>query len=342
MLSQPVRKHLELVSSYQPKLNLRETEIAIKKLKDFFERALAEELHLTRVSAPLFVQPESGLNDNLNGVERPVGFSVAALDHHRCEIVHSLAKWKRFALKRYGFAPGEGLYTDMNAIRRDEELDHLHSLYVDQWDWERIILHEERSVDTLRTIVRRIYRCFLRTNQFIRAEYPHLECSLPESIHFITTQELEDEYPKLSPKEREDAAAKRWGAVFLQGIGGRLRSGQRHDGRSPDYDDWNLNGDILFWYPSLQQAVEVSSMGIRVDEQTLKDQLTEAGCENRNQLPFHSALLRGELPYTVGGGIGQSRLCMFFLEKVHIGEVQASVWPEEMTAACEAQRIDLL
>ncbi len=342
MLSQRVQDHLQLCSAYQPKLSLRETEVAIKKLKDYFERALAEELNLTRVSAPLFVQPESGLNDNLNGTERPVGFSVAAMDHSRCEIVHSLAKWKRLALKRYGFAPGEGLYTDMNAIRRDEELDHLHSLYVDQWDWERIIQHGERTPATLRAVVDGIYRCFTRTAKYIMSQYSCLECMLPAEITFVTAQELEDRYPNLSPKEREDAIAAEKKAVFLMGIGGRMRSGQRHDGRAPDYDDWNLNGDILFWYPALQQAVEVSSMGIRVDERALWEQLQLANCENRAELPFHKALLNGELPYTVGGGIGQSRLCMFFLEKVHIGEVQASVWPSEMVQACEAQHIELL
>ncbi len=342
MLSQKVQNHLQLCSAYQPKLSLRETEVAIKKLKDFFERALAEELNLTRVSAPLFVQPESGLNDNLNGTERPVGFSVAAMDQNRCEIVHSLAKWKRLALKRYGFASGEGLYTDMNAIRRDEELDHLHSLYVDQWDWELIIPREDRTPETLRTIVGGIYRCFVRTAEHIMSQYSCLECSLPDEITFVTAQELEDRFPKLSPKEREDAIAEEKKAVFLMEIGGRMRSGQRHDGRAPDYDDWSLNGDILFWYPALQQAVEVSSMGVRVDESALRQQLQLANCENRAELPFHKALLNGELPYTVGGGIGQSRLCMFFLEKVHIGEVQASVWPPEMVQACEGKCIDLL
>lgn len=342
MLISTTQKHLRIPHDYAPKLSLRETEIAIKKLKDFFERTLAAELNLTRVSAPLFVQPDSGLNDDLNGVERPVGFDLSSVPDGYCEIVHSLAKWKRLALKRYGFSTGEGLYTDMNAIRRDELLDNLHSLYVDQWDWERIIGDSDRSGTFLEETARAVYRCFLQTAAFIRSEFPCLTPSLPSSITFVSTQELEDTYPELSPTEREDAAAREHGAVFLTNIGGRLRSGARHDGRAPDYDDWSLNGDILFWYPPLEQAIELSSMGIRVDPAALQRQLAEAGCPQRAALPFHSELLAGHLPLTIGGGIGQSRLCLFFLEKVHIGEVQASVWPADMIAECEEHSVVLL
>ncbi len=331
-----------LAKDYVVKLPLRETEVAIKKLKDYFERALAEELDLTRVSAPLFVRPESGLNDNLNGTERPVDFDVSAINGGQCEIVHSLAKWKRLALKRYGFHVGEGLYTDMNAIRRDEELDNLHSIYVDQWDWEKIITKQDRTRDTLVETVKNIYRVFQNTAQYISDQYFCLNPMLPEEITFITTQELEDMYPGLTAKEREDAITQSKKAVFLMEIGGVLRSGLKHDGRAPDYDDWSLNGDILFWYPLLHQAVEVSSMGIRVDEHTLVSQLQAASCEHRTGFQFHKELLSGNLPYTIGGGIGQSRLCMFFLEKLHIGEVQSSVWSKEILAACEGRNIELL
>ncbi len=328
---------------YKGKLTLLETEIAIKKLKDFFERTLAAALNLTRVSAPLFVRPDSGLNDNLNGIERAVGFDVPAIggDGH-CEIVHSLAKWKRLALKRYGFSVGEGLYTDMNAIRRDEDLDNLHSIYVDQWDWEKSIAQSERTSENLQAIVRKIYQAFKNTADYITKEYPCLTNNLPDEITFVTTQELEDSYPTLTAKEREDAITSKHKAVFLMQIGGALRSGDIHDGRAPDYDDWSLNGDILFWYPVLQKAVEVSSMGIRVDERVLMSQLITAGCEERVAFPFHQALLSGNLPYTVGGGIGQSRLCMFFLEKAHIGEVQSSVWSDHMMQECEGLDIKLL
>jgi len=333
---------LLIPENYDPKLPLRETEVAIKKLKDFFERALADELHLTRVSAPLFVQPESGLNDNLNGVERPVDFTILAVPDGQCEIVHSLAKWKRLALKRYGFSIGEGLYTDMNAIRRDEQLDNLHSLYVDQWDWEKTLSKEQRSQVVLHETVEAIYRCFQKTGYYIEEQYSCLEPNLPESLAFVTAQQLEDWYPDLAPNEREDAIAREKKAVFVSKIGGRLRSGQRHDGRAPDYDDWNLNGDLIFWYPPLECAVEMSSMGIRVDERTMTVQLQESGCTDRALLPFHSQVLDGSLPSTIGGGIGQSRLCMYFLEKVHIGEVQASVWPKDMAEQCEAYGIALL
>lgn len=327
---------------YKPLLPLRETEVAIKKLKDFFEHALARELNLTRVSAPLFVRPETGLNDNLNGVERPVDFDAKGLGGRRCEIVQSLAKWKRMALKKYGFETGEGLYTDMNAIRRDEDLDSLHSIYVDQWDWERIITKEERTPATIKKTVALIYKVFLETEEYINREYPVLERVLPSEISFVSTQELEDRYPNLSPRERENEICREKRAVFVMQIGGLLKSGIKHDGRAPDYDDWELNGDIFFWYPLLGQAFELSSMGIRVDEISLVRQIKAAGCMDRLDLPFHQDLLMHNLPYTIGGGIGQSRLCMFFLKKVHIGEVQSSAWPEQMIRECENSNIPLL
>ncbi|MGE5549076.1 MAG: aspartate--ammonia ligase [Bacteroidota bacterium] len=338
----PVGTERALPLDYQPKLNLRETEIAIKQLKDFFEVRLAAALNLTRVSAPLFVRPETGLNDNLNGIERPVAFGVKDLAEAPCEVVQSLAKWKRLALRRYGFRTGEGLYTDMNAIRRDEILDNLHSLYVDQWDWEVIIPPEARNMETLREIVRRIYGVFLAAEEYICGLYPALSRKLPPEIFFITAQELADMYPQLSPKEREDEIAREHGAVFLAQIGGPLREGKPHDGRAPDYDDWTLNGDIIFWYPLLAKAFEVSSMGIRVDPETLDRQLAHVCAEDRRELPFHRDLLAGKLPQTAGGGIGQSRICMFFLDKAHIGEVQASVWPEATLAACEKAAVPLL
>lgn len=322
-------------------LSLLETEIAIKQIKDFFETELAKTLKLTRVSAPLFVKPETGLNDDLNGHERPVAFDLKAMKSE-VQIVHSLAKWKRMALHRYGFSPYEGLYTDMNAIRRDEDLDALHSIYVDQWDWEKIILKEDRHEEKLRDIVTRIYEVFKKTSYHIEALYPMLKQDLPEEITFITAQELEDLYPEKTAKEREDLITKEKKAVFIMKIGGVLKSGMPHDGRAPDYDDWELNGDIIFWNDILGRAFELSSMGIRVDEEALEKQLSIAGCEDRKSLQFHSQLLAGKLPYTVGGGIGQSRICMYFLKKAHIGEVQVSVWPESMEAACEASGIFLL
>lgn len=333
---------LIIPQDYKAILDLKETEIAIKKVKDFFEKALSKSLNLTRVSAPLFVKGETGLNDNLNGVERPVDFSIKALKEEKAEIVHSLAKWKRMALHRYGFIPGEGLYTDMNAIRRDEDLDNIHSIYVDQWDWEKVILREQRSIDFLKEIVSEIFKVFKATEGYISEEYPSMDKILPEDIFFITSQELEDLYPSLSTKEREDAICKEKGAVFLMQIGGTLKSGEKHDGRSPDYDDWTLNGDLLFWYPVLDRALELSSMGIRVDKKALEKQLAISECEERKELPFHKMLLSEELPFTIGGGIGQSRICMYFLRKAHIGEVQASIWPEEMIDICENSGIALL
>ena len=326
---------------YHSLLDVRQTMVAIKKVKDFFERDLAIQLNLTRVSAPLFVDRESGMNDTLNGVERPVGFDIKGMDYEM-EIVQSLAKWKRFALKDYGFRHGEGLYTDMNAIRRDEDTDNIHSVYVDQWDWERIIEKDERTLDTLKSMVRRVYRSLRHTERYIAEDYAFSDIILPEEITFITSQELEDLYPDCTPKEREYRITKAKGAVFVMQIGGKLRSGVPHDGRAPDYDDWSLNGDILVYYPVLDIAMELSSMGIRVDEETLAKQLDERGCPERKELPFHRALLAGELPYTVGGGIGQSRMCMFFLRKAHIGEVQASTWSKEDMAVCEEKGIRLL
>lgn len=326
---------------YQSPLGILETEIAIKQVKDIFERKLSEALNLTRVSAPLFVKPETGLNDNLNGTERPVSFDVKSIGAD-AEIVHSLAKWKRMALHRYGFKPYEGLYTDMNAIRRDEDMDHLHSIYVDQWDWEKIILKEDRHEAKLKDIVRRIYSVFKATEEHVHALYPMLKPSLPEDIYFITTQELVDLYPTKTPKEREDAICKDKGAVFLMKIGDKLSTGEPHDGRAPDYDDWSLNGDIIFWNPILESAFELSSMGIRVDEDALEAQLEKAGATDRKVFPFHKAIAAKELPYTVGGGIGQSRICMYFLQKAHIGEVQASIWPDAMVEACQAANVFLL
>ena len=315
---------------YKSPQPIKETEIAIKEVKDYFERALADALNLTRVSAPLFVKPESGLNDNLNGVERPVSFGIKEQDDATVEIVHSLAKWKRHALREYGFQTGEGLYTDMTAIRRDEETDNIHSIYVDQWDWERIIDRSERNEGTLKETVFRIYMAIKQTEYYMCGKYHFMDPFLPNEITFITTQELEDMYPDKTPKERENLIAKEKGAVFLSKIGGALNSGERHDGRAPDYDDWDLNGDILVYYPVLDMALELSSMGIRVDEESLERQLKISGCEDRAELPFQKALLNKELPYTIGGGIGQSRICMFFLRKAHIAEVQSSVWPDEV------------
>jgi aspartate--ammonia ligase len=327
---------------YSSRLDLLQTEIAIKQTKDFFENSLAHALNLTRVSAPILLKSGKGLNDDLNGVERMVSFEAIDIKNANIEIVQSLAKWKRMALARYGFSLGAGLYTDMNAIRRDEVLDHLHSIYVDQWDWEKIISKEQRNIETLKSEVQKIYQVFKNTEIHLHELHPGLEPFLPEEIHFITTQELENMYPELSPKEREDSIAKEYGAVFIMQIGGQLISGEKHDGRSPDYDDWSLNGDIIFWYPTLEQAIEVSSMGIRVDEEALKKQLKISNTEDRMSLEYHQAILNGELPYTIGGGIGQSRICMFFLKKVHIGEVQVSVWNDQIIEDCSKANITLL
>ena len=326
---------------YQAKLDLVRTERAIKMVKDLFEAKLAEALNLTRISAPLFVEQGSGLNDDLNGVERPVAFDVKATGR-TAEVVHSLAKWKRYALAKYRFGPRFGLYCDMNAIRRDEDMDALHSIYVDQWDWEAVILREDRTRQFLEKTVRKIYAAMQETAQAVCAAFPELDNYFPDEIAFVTTQELEDTYPALTPKERECACAKAHGAVFIMQIGGRLRSGQKHDGRAPDYDDWALNGDIVLYYPPLGCAFELSSMGIRVDEESLIAQLKAENCLDRLAFPFHKALAAGELPLTMGGGIGQSRLCMFLLNKVHVGEVQVSVWDEKTEAYCREHGIVLM
>lgn len=341
-MTKELKSKVFIPENYKSNLSLIETEIAIKKVKDFFETKLAETLNLTRVSAPLFLENSSGLNDNLNGVERPVSFDMLAIEDSNIEIVHSLAKWKRFALHRYKFEAGSGLYTDMNAIRRDEELDNIHSIYVDQWDWEKVITKEDRNIDTLKDTVRKIFSVFKSTEDFVSSEYPSIEKILPEDITFVTSQELEDMYPSLTSKERENAITKEHKAVFILGIGDELKSGEKHDGRSPDYDDWKLNGDILFYDPLLNSAIELSSMGIRVDKAALEYQLQKSGCEDRRNLPFHKALLEEELPLTMGGGIGQSRICMFFLRKAHIGEVQASIWDEYTHKKCEEAGIELL
>lgn len=332
---------LLIPKDYKSELSVKQTQLAIKKVKDFFERDFSIQLNLTRVSAPLFVEKSSGLNDDLNGVERPVNFDIKTIEGEY-EVVHSLAKWKRFALKKYGFNVGEGLYTDMNAIRRDEDLDNIHSVFVDQWDWEKIITKEQRTVETLQNTVKCIYNSLKHTEKYIANEYDFASVYLPEDITFVTTQELEDMYPNLSVKEREYAIAKDKGSVFIMQIGGAMRSGQIHDGRAPDYDDWTLNGDIIVYYPVLDIALELSSMGIRVDEDALLRQLKIRGCDYRKELPFQKALLAGELPYTIGGGIGQSRMCMYFLHKAHLGEVQSSVWPDEMIDKCAKGGIELL
>ncbi len=314
---------------YEPTLNLKETQIAIKRVKDFFQAQLAAQLNLRRVTAPLFVPPESGLNDNLNGVERPVTFGIKEQGDKEVEIVHSLAKWKRMALGRYGFPVGQGLYTDMNAIRRDEDTDNIHSIYVDQWDWEQVIEKEDRTDAVLENRVKAVYEALRLTEKYVSNRYDYVECFLPESIYFITSQELLDKYPNLKVKEREKKIAKAKGAVFIKQIGDVLSNGEKHDGRAPDYDDWALNGDIIVYYPVLDIALELSSMGIRVDEESLVSQLNKAGCPERLELPFQKSIIDKKIPYTIGGGIGQSRICMFFLRKCHIGEVQVSYWPQE-------------
>ncbi len=327
--------------SYEAKLDIRETQAAIRFLKHRFEDLLCDALNLARASAPMFVSRESGLNDNLSGVERPVSFDVKETGE-LLEVVQSLAKWKRLALYEYGIEPGKGIYTDMNAIRRDEVCDELHSLYVDQWDWEKVITREERTEDYLKKTVRAIYDAMRMTERAVCNRFPKLLPQLPENISFISSQELYDRYPTLSAKERENAYARETGAYFLMQIGGPLSTGEPHDGRAPDYDDWSLNGDIILYYPLLDRAFEISSMGIRVDEESLYQQLSSAGALDRLKLDFHSRLMKGELPLTVGGGIGQSRLCMFMLQKAHIGEVQASVWPASQIEKCEAAGIRLL
>ncbi len=330
--------------NYKAVLDLKQTEQGIKLVKDFFQQNLATELRLRRVTAPLFVLKGLGINDDLNGVERAVTFPIKDLGDQEAEVVHSLAKWKRLTLSEYQIDPGYGIYTDMNAIRADEELDNLHSLYVDQWDWEAVILKEDRNIEFLKDVVRRIYSSILRTEYLAYETYPQLKPFLPREIHFVHSEELIKMYPDKTPKEREDAIAKKYGAVFIMGIGGKLSDGEKHDGRAPDYDDWTtpnsdgylgLNGDILIWYPILERAIELSSMGIRVDKEALLRQLALEGKEERKNLYFHKRLLEGSLPLSIGGGIGQSRLCMVLLHKAHVGEIQASIWPEEQREECK-------
>ncbi len=330
-------------TGYKALLDTKQTEQAIKQIKDFFQENLSTELRLSRVTAPLFVLQGLGINDDLNGVERPVTFPIKDLGDAKAEVVHSLAKWKRLTLAEYHIEPGYGIYTDMNAIRADEELDNLHSLYVDQWDWEAVITQEERTLSYLKNVVERIYAAILRTEYLTCETYKEIKPFLPRKIHFIHSEELLQMYPNLSPKEREDAICKKYGAVFIIGIGGKLSDGKKHDGRAPDYDDWStvaedgragLNGDILIWYPVLERSFELSSMGIRVDQEALLRQLKLEGKADRKQLFFHRQLLDGRLPLSIGGGIGQSRLCMVMLHKAHIGEIQASIWPDDMRAEC--------
>ena len=327
---------------YKSLLNVQQTEKAIKYVKDTFERIFADSMGLLRISAPLFVSADSGLNDNLNGVERPVNFEIREIPARDMEIVHSLAKWKRQALRDYGFKLHEGLYTDMNAIRRDEDIDNLHSIYVDQWDWEKVISREDRCREYLENTVKIIVRALAATELAACAMFPSLDPEINPTVTFVTSQELEDKYPDYTPKQREDAVARRFGTVFIENIGGKLKSGVPHDGRAPDYDDWELNGDIIVWNAVLGRAFEISSMGIRVDREAMLRQLKERGCEDRLALPFHRDLIEGNMPLTIGGGIGQSRICMLILKKCHIGEVQVSAWDEDTTEICKKNGVVLL
>ena len=333
---------LIIPENYDPVLDLRQTQEAIKYIRDTFQKEIGRALQLSRISAPLFVPKSSGLNDNLNGVETPVSFIIPQMPNEEIEVVHSLAKWKRMALKKYGFKMHEGLYTNMNDIRKDEEVDNLHSYYVDQWDWEKIISKEERNEETLKRHVLKIFKVIKHMEHEVWYKYPHAVNRLPDKIHFFTSQELEDRYPDLTPTERETAMCKEYGCIFVMGVGKKLKSGIKHDGRAPDYDDWDLNGDILFWFEPLKCALEISSMGIRVDEDSLVKQLETENCLDRLQLPYHQQIMNKELPYTIGGGIGQSRLCMLLLKKAHVGEVQASIWPQEMIDECSKHNINLL
>ena len=334
---------VQIPVNYDPVLTVRETQEAIKYIRDTFQKELGRELGLSRISAPLFVPRSTGLNDNLNGIERPVSFDIQEMSGERIEVVQSLAKWKRYALKKYGFKVHEGLYTNMNAIRRDELLDNLHSVYVDQWDWEKVIDKKERTDAVLEATVRDIFKVIKHMEHEVWYKYPQAVCHLADDVFFITAQELEDMYPDLTPKEREDALVREKKCVFIKQIGRPLKgSGRVHDGRAPDYDDWDLNGDLLFWLPSLERALEISSMGIRVDEDSIVTQCREAHCEGRLVLPYHKMIINRELPYSIGGGIGQSRLCMLLLNKAHIGEVQASIWPQEMIDICDKYNMPLL
>lgn len=334
--------NLIIPKNYDPVLNVRQTQSAIKIIRDTFQYEMESELGLTRVSAPRFVMKSSGLNDNLNGIEKPVSFVMKSVPDEEIEVVHSLAKWKRMALKKYGFNPGEGLYTNMDAIRKDEDVDNLHSIYVDQWDWEKVILENQRNFETLKCEVDHIFKVIKHLEHDIWYKFQNAVNSLPDEIFYITSEELLQAYPDLSPKERENEICKDKGCVFLLQIGKTLSNGQVHDNRAPDYDDWDLNGDILFWYEPLQCALEISSMGIRVNAESLKKQLELSNCTNRECLPYHQDILNDRLPLSIGGGIGQSRLCMLLLKKAHIGEVQASIWPDEMLAKCAENNIQLL
>ncbi|MYY88057.1 aspartate--ammonia ligase [Lactobacillus salivarius] len=334
---------LIIPKDYDPKLSIRETQEAIRYIRETFQDEFGKEMGLNRVSAPMYVEKSSGINDNLNGYEKPVSFTMKDMPGENIEVVHSLAKWKRMALKKYGFGLHEGLYTNMNAIRKDEDLDNFHSSYVDQWDWEKVISKDERNEKTLKETVELIFKVVKHMEHEVWYKFPNAVYHLPDKIHFITSQELEDKYPELEDaKDRENAICKELGCVFVMQIGDVLKSGKRHDGRAPDYDDWKLNGDILFWYEPLQCALELSSMGIRVDEDSMVEQLKKTGDEDRLKLQYHKMILNKELPYTIGGGIGQSRLCMLLLGKAHVGEVQASIWPDEMLKKCEENGIHIL
>ncbi|CAM3173201.1 aspartate--ammonia ligase [Lactiplantibacillus plajomi] len=334
--------HLIIPKDYSPKLSVKETQQAIRYIRETFQDEFGKQLNLSRLSAPMFVEQKTGLNDNLNGTEKPVSFTMQDMGDDTIEIVHSLAKWKRVALKRYGFDMHEGLYTNMNAIRKDEDLDNYHSAYVDQWDWEKVIAKDERNVETLENTVKTIFKVIKHMEHEVWYKFPQAVHHLPDEIHFITTQELADMYPDLTPEERENAICKKLGCVFLMQIGWKLSDGKRHDGRAPDYDNWKLNGDILFWYEPLNQRIEISSMGIRVDADAMRAQLKDADAEDRLKLPYHQMILNASVPYSIGGGIGQSRLCMLLLGKAHVGEVQASLWPQAMIDQCEANNIHLL
>ena len=335
-------KDLFIPKNYKNKLDLITTQVAIKFVKDNFEKALAESLGLTRVSAPILVFSDTGLNDDLNGVERAVKFDVSSLNGKYAEIVHSLAKWKRTALKKYGFNKGSGLYTDMNAIRRDDSVDNIHSIYVDQWDWEKVIDRNDRNVEYLKDTVQKIVDAIYTVNEMAKKEFPSLSLNITKNVKFITTSEAEEMYPNLTCKERENALTKQFGTVFLMQIGGKLKNGKPHDGRAPDYDDWSLNGDILFYNEVLESSLELSSMGIRVDENSIVSQLKERGLEKRLEFNYHKMIVNNELPLTIGGGIGQSRLCMFILQKAHIGEVQASLWPDGLEEEAKKYNIEIL
>lgn len=338
-----IRLDLIIPKDYDPKLSIRETQEAIRYIRETFQDEFGKEMGLNRVSAPMYVEKSSGINDNLNGYEKPVSFTMKDMPGETIEVVHSLAKWKRMALKKYGFDLHEGLYTNMNAIRKDEDLDNFHSSYVDQWDWEKVISKDERNEKTLKETVELIFKVVKHMEHEVWYKFPNAVYHLPDKIHFITSQELEDKYPELEDaKDRENAICKELGCVFVMQIGDVLKSGKRHDGRAPDYDDWKLNGDILFWYEPLQCALELSSMGIRVDEDSMVEQLKKTGDEDRLKLQYHKMILNKELPYTIGGGIGQSRLCMLLLGKAHVGEVQASIWPDEMLKKCEENGIHIL